>query len=343
MQLKGKSIEQFFSIPQIDTRVVVLFGTDTGKIKDYVSRYTKSLVENISINRQLFESKDIIATEGKGEFLDFLKNFSFLGEKNLFIIRNADDKLTKLMAEIEGVKFSDSYLVVEAIGLNARSKLIQWAIKSDKAVAVGCYNDEGMDLGRFITNYVGELGYKIEANAVSLMLSFLGNDREITKREIEKLVIFHNDVNTPITSKVMELVVGNNLQFSFDSFFTPILLGDMVSFNKNWSKAIIEFGGAIAILRIMQKQILKLIKVQSAMASGISFEEVIKKQNIMLNFKTEPDFRKQLNLWDMNRLNKGLELLYRAELDCKTSFDSNLICNRVLTVLMAMVKNVNSR
>ncbi|MEE9251632.1 MAG: DNA polymerase III subunit delta, partial [Alphaproteobacteria bacterium] len=48
-------------------------------------------------------------------------------------------------------------------------------------------------------------------------------------------------------------------------------------------------------------------------------------------FKTEPRFRAQLKIWPLERIGTALELLMRAELECKTTgMPAAAICARAL-------------
>jgi DNA polymerase-3 subunit delta len=88
------------------------------------------------------------------------------------------------------VPLQDVVIVIPAPGLGKDHALVKAVEKDKKAVAVRCFQDNVRDLGTFVRSFMQEQGKTLQPAAQALLVENLGADRDVTRREVEKLALY---------------------------------------------------------------------------------------------------------------------------------------------------------
>ena len=75
--------------------------------------------------------------------------------------------------------------------------------------ALPCYPDNDESLGRLIAETFNKAGIRADADAVAALRDVLGNDREVTRRELEKLVLFSAESKLLTRNDILTLCADN--------------------------------------------------------------------------------------------------------------------------------------
>lgn len=84
----------------------------------------------------------------------------------------------------------DARIVIESATLKRSSPLIKWFEGQAHGAAIECYPDQPRDLQRLIDAELRATGISIDADARELLLSVLGDDRMLSRSELEKLLLY---------------------------------------------------------------------------------------------------------------------------------------------------------
>src|SRR3546814_7305893 len=87
----------------------------------------------------------------------------------------------------------EAFVVVEADDLPVRSALRKLFEADRNAAALACYHDDARSLETVVRAFFSEAGVGISREAVAFLASQLGGDRELTRRELEKVLLFAGD------------------------------------------------------------------------------------------------------------------------------------------------------
>ncbi|MDD9912397.1 MAG: DNA polymerase III subunit delta [Alphaproteobacteria bacterium] len=87
----------------------------------------------------------------------------------------------------------DVTIIIPAPRVGKDTALARNVEKSKTAAALRCFQDSIRDLGAYIRSTLQQSGKRLEGDAQALLTENLGADRDITQRELEKLVIYVGD------------------------------------------------------------------------------------------------------------------------------------------------------
>src|SRR3546814_17258198 len=76
------------------------------------------------------------------------------------------------------------------------------------AAALACYHDDARSLETVVRAFFSEAGVGISREAVAFLASQLGGDRELTRRELEKVLLFAGDGEVALAE--VEACVGDS-------------------------------------------------------------------------------------------------------------------------------------
>src|SRR3546814_14924780 len=76
------------------------------------------------------------------------------------------------------------------------------------AAALACYHDDARSLETVVRAFFSEAGVGISREAVAFLASQLGGDRELTRRELEKVLLFAGDGEVALADRSETRSVG---------------------------------------------------------------------------------------------------------------------------------------
>jgi DNA polymerase-3 subunit delta len=254
-------------------------------------------------------------------------------------LRGALDSHAKLFEELldDEVK-ADSLVVVEAGLLSPSSKLRSLFEDHPKAAAIACYLDDESTLADVIRDSLRQAKLEVASDALEFLVGRLGGDRMLTRRELEKLAIYCAPLNGEGSGKVTladaEACVGDSSEQGVDDIAMAVARGDIAELDRTYERVTREGAHAIAILRAVARHFERLHFVAGKMAEGANADGAIKALRPPLFFKAVTPFKMALRQWPASNIGRALELLLKAEMDCKTTgMPSEAITARVLMQL----------
>jgi DNA polymerase-3 subunit delta len=338
LKIQPARADGFARKPDAAVRAVLLYGPDSGLVRERAEALIKAVAGALD---DPFRTREISASELKEDpalLSDEANAMSLMGGRRAVRLRNAVDSQAKLFEELldEEVK-ADSIVVIEAGLLSPSSKLRSLFEDHPKAAAIACYLDDESTLADVIRDSLRQSKLEVASDALEFLVGRLGGDRMLTRRELEKLAIYCAPLNGEpgrVTLADAEACVGDSSEQGVDDIAMAVARGDIGELDRTYERVTREGTHAIAILRAVSRHFERLHFVAGKMAEGANADGAIKALRPPLFFKAVTPFKMALRQWPASNIGRALELLLKAEMDCKTTgMPSEAITARVLMQL----------
>lgn len=343
MKIQPARADGFARKPDAAVRAVLLYGPDSGLVRERAEALIKAVAGALD---DPFRTREISAGELKEDpalLSDEANAMSLMGGRRAVRLRNAVDSQAKLFEELldEELK-ADSLVVIEAGLLSPSSKLRSLFEDHPKAAAIACYLDDESTLGDVIRDSLRQNKLEVASDALEFLVGRLGGDRMLTRRELEKLAIYCEGSDR-VTLADAEACVGDSSEQGVDDIAQAVARGDIAELDRTYERVTREGTHAIAILRAVSRHFERLHFVAGKMAEGANADGAIKALRPPLFFKAVTPFKMALQKWPAGNIGRALELLLKAEMDCKTTgMPSEAITARVLMQLATAARRAAS-
>lgn len=259
---------------------------------------------------------------------DELRALPMLGGRKIVVIRQAGDGVAKAVTETLGDPAMVNFLLVEAGELPPRSKLRKAFEGSAAAAAVACYADDPRNLDHVVRDMLAARNVAIGPEAVSELVGRLGNDRLVSRGEVEKLALFAGDGGR-LTVRDVLAAVGDNAALSIDGLAFDVADGDAPGADRSLARALAEGVNAVQILRALQRHFQRLHQAAGEIQSGASPDAAMGRLRPPVFFRFKSRFQRQCQTWSAGQIGKAMALLTEAERQCKqTGAPMAAICQR---------------
>jgi DNA polymerase III subunit delta len=330
VKLAGSRIAAFLQRPDPEIRAVLLFGPDSGLVRERAATIARSICPDLT---DPFRVADLSATTiaaDPARLGDEAAQLSLTGGRRVVRVRGAGDPLAKLFGEFLGAPLGDAFVVAEAGELPSRSALRRAFEAARCGAAIGCYPDSPRELAAVIRDTLAEHRITASRDAAQFLVEHLGRDRGLTRSELEKLALYAGDGGR-IELDDARLSVSDTAALELDDAVMAAAEGDMARVERVLGRVLQEGESPVSIIRALLRHLQRLHALAARLAAGASLEEVLRSARPPIFFKQEDSFRRQLGLWNEARLRPQLDRIAKAELDMKTTgFPAETICREAM-------------
>ncbi len=278
MKLTGKKIAAFLNRPKLGVKAVLLYGPDQGLVREYVQRLSTKFTPNVSDPFAVSEFTGPQLKSDTSILFDAAFSMSLGRGDCVIIIREAQDAIVSTLEHVYSQPVEPWPIIIEANTLTPKSTLRKMFEQSKYLVSIACYPEEGYALISFITNFLAQEGLSINNNASQFLCASLAGDRQIVRRELEKLTLFcqsKQSRSTIVTEEDIIACIGDSSESSLDNLVYSVGDGDQAGIDKSLAKAFMEGVNPIAVIRSIQQHFQRLHYVHSQMATGKPLDQAI--------------------------------------------------------------------
>ncbi|MDA0260575.1 MAG: DNA polymerase III subunit delta [Proteobacteria bacterium] len=336
MKLSGRRIDDFVRAPDDESRAALVYGPDEGLVRERALGLVKVIAEDANDPFRVVEMTSAKVEQDGAALADEAAAISMLGGRRVIRIRDATDRLSSLMGSFLEDPPGDAFIVLEAAELSARSSLRRLFETAANAAALACYADEGAVLGEFIRETLIGLGVEADHDAINFLESVCGSDRQLTRRELEKVALYVGRDGGQLTVEMARNCVGDSSVLVQEDIAFAAGMGDQARLDRALRRYFSEGGSAVGVLRVVASHINRLQRVVGTVDQGQSIAHAISGLRPPVFFKRQDEFRRQAGVWTQERLTTAQKIVLDTELKCKTTgIPDRTVCARALMQVAA--------
>jgi DNA polymerase III subunit delta len=312
-----------------ECRVVLLYGDDVGMIRDRAEALVKTVAGSLD---DPFLVTDL-AREDVRQLPAEAAGLSLTGGRRVIRMRDATDAATDPVQLILKGNAA-AFVVLEAPGIAARSKLRTALEASPHGAAIGCYPEEGRALQATIQDTLRAGGVQADPDAVAWLAEHLGADRASTRNELEKLALYVGPGHRVDLDAAMACV-GDLAGLSLDDAVVAATTGDVATTDRALETALAEGASPVQVIRVALGHLQRLHRARLVMEEqGLSAADAMKTLRPPVFWQRVGPFGRALAIWPIASLNTGMATLADAERSCKRTGapDQTLCRNAVMTL-----------
>jgi len=355
VKLKPSEIAAFLRKPTDTAPAVLIYGPDEGLVRERTRMLAKAIVGDINdpFRVAALELSDI--KDDPARLHDEAEALSMIGGKRVVLISGATDALGGPMGtfleESEAVGGAPVSLVIVSAGdLGPRSSLRKAFESAKLSPTIPCYSDDAGSLESMILDELAVAGLAAEQDALDFLVAHLGADRQISRREIEKLVLYMGDEpgensngtrneRRPVRLEDVRACIGDVAALALDNVVRAVADGDVPTLDKDLARLFEEGEQPVMVLRAVMRHFQRLHRAAGLVAKGETASQAIAAMRPPVFFKERASFERQLRLWPSTKIGAALERLIRAEVQCKTTgLPAEAICGRECIALAAAAR-----
>ena len=323
MIIKSYLLEQ--SIEVIKNNVALFYGENLGLIQDFKTKirkhYTKFSILKYTQD-EILKNETLIYNE--------IRNESLFENNKIFFLDNANDKLLNFLEKILPFVSNNKIFLYSGI-LEKKSRLRNFFEKQKKVDIIPCYQDSQQTTKSLIVESLK--GYSgLSSININIILNGCGTDRIKLRNEVEKIKRYfeNKSIEKKELLKLLNLSENDNFNFVRDA----ALNGDKVSTNKLLENTNIEAEKSTLYLSSIASRI---SKIEEIIKNNDDVEKSINLIKPPIFWKDKPNFIRQANIWDLQRIKKASNKIYDTEIQIK----SNSISSKKLLLKKLIVDICN--
>lgn len=336
MKIAASKVDAFVARPAPGIRAILIYGPDGGTARERARILVAGVLGGEDDPFRLSELTGQEIVKDPVRLTDEATARSLTGGRRAVRVRDATDgAAAAVRLALDGPE-SDTLIVMEAGDLGKSSALRKLAEQSDRMAALPCYLPEGGDIGLIARTIVREAGLALENGAEDALLSLLPPDRQLARREIEKLALYVQP-ETTITAQHVAACLGDASSRTMDDLVLATADGDRAGVDGAMQRLLAEGESPISLLRAAQRHFGRLYAAAGAVRSGQTADQAMAGLRPPVFFKVQPHFRSQLRRWTPERLGDVLRRLIDTEMDCKrTGMPAEILCSRAFLQISSL-------
>jgi DNA polymerase-3 subunit delta len=288
-------------------RAVLLLGDDAGLIRERSQALRAAVVGGDDPFRVMDLSREA-AQRDPSLLAGEMQALSLTGGRRWIRIREATDALAPAVsAALETV--GPALLVIEAPELPGRSRLRALLEDAPDALVVACWRERGEALAGTLGGMLREAGVTAQPQALEWLASRLAGDREVLRREAEKLAAYAGPGGLVDEAAALAMAPEDASLDLEDALFAATE-GEVARADRALDAALAEGLAPVQLLRAALRHVQRLHLV----AGGTPVDSL----RPPVFFRYRPAFEHALRLWDSERLARAAQALVAAERRAKS-------------------------
>lgn len=327
MKLQAYKVEGWLSemTPTSLPALVLIYGPDEGGVAETGKTLKQKFLGADFDPLQYVDFHDGQLTGQPGLLADEAAALPMFGDSKLVRVTGgggAVPEAARLWLESETAAKAQSLVVIEAGNLKPSSALRKLAEKHKNAMALPCYALEGRDIARLTRSFLEAENYRIDAQALDMLVARLATDRGIIQRELERLVLFKGplgkkDPTGMITAEDIEAGLGDQTQAGFDKLIDNVALGRLDAADRALARLAEAGTSAANTLPALRLHFQTLHLALGLLEKGTPQNQALAAFRPPLHFRRKPLVEEQMRFWSSRKVARALSILQEAETACR--------------------------
>jgi DNA polymerase-3 subunit delta len=338
MIVKSHEADRYVASPPKGLTMALVYGPDAGLVQERAEKLLKSVVPDLTDPFNVSDLNESTLLADPARLADEAAAISMMGGRRVVRVRGAGNDLAELLESFADDPKGDSLVVIEAGDLAKTSALRKIFDGHKTAAALQCYPDSVRDLGDVVRDALRAEGLSIAPDALEDAVSRLGSDRGVTRREIEKLLLYMHG-QKQVALEDVRAVMGDEAEARSESACDAAAGGDMAKLDRELERLWVSDIAPAQVLRSAMGHFQKLVQARESTARGESLDNVMKRLRPPVHFSRSNAFKAQAQRWNSDKLGEALDMLLDAEAMTRTTgVPAEAVTGRVLMNIAAMAK-----
>jgi DNA polymerase-3 subunit delta len=338
MIVRTGEADRFAAHPPGDLTAALFHGPDSGLVHERAMRLARTVVDDLSDPFRVAQLSEAMLLADNARLFDEAAAISMLGGRRVVWVRGAGNTLAKLFESFVTDHAGDALLVVEAGDLAKGAALRRVFEEGKQAAAIACYPDNAGTLGDVLRAALKAEHIAITQEALAEATAHLGSDRGVTRREIEKLVLYAHG-QKEVTLPDVRAVLGDEVEVRAEEACDAAGSGDFARLDLALERLWSADTSPVAVLRAAMGHLQRLLLVKVQSARGESLDSAMRRLRPPVHFARAATFKAQAQRWTEAKLSDALDSLLEAEALCKTTgVPARAATGRALLGVAALVR-----
>jgi DNA polymerase-3 subunit delta len=313
--LKAHEVARFLARPDLSEGIFLAYGPDAGLVRETAQRLVRQLSGDDP------ESASVVTLEGADVDADpsilavEAKTMSLFGGKRIVRVRGASKSLVMTLTELRDDP-GGAAIILEAGNLAPKDALRALVEAAKLGRALPCYPDSDETLQALIRETFNQNGIRVDADVVTTLREILGNDREITRRELEKLSLYAANSKT-LTREDVLLLCADNGMLVIDAILDATGSGHAEKLEMALNRALSSAVDPQRLLVMCTIHFANLRRWRTEVDTGKSPRMVLDNLRPKPHFSRTSALEQQLRLWSDSALATASERIYQATADSR--------------------------
>ncbi|MGH6716799.1 MAG: DNA polymerase III subunit delta [Bradyrhizobium sp.] len=314
--LRGRDIDAFLARPDPERPIILLYGPDTGLVRERADALLSSAVDDPSDPFSLVKLDGDELSAEPSRLIDEALTVPLFGGRRAIRVRAGSRSFAGVIDILADMPLKDCRIVIEAGDLRPENPLRKACERAKTAVAIGCYPDAERDLAKLIDDELKAANLRIAPDARATLMSLLGGDRQASRNELRKLTLFAHGAGE-VTLEHVVAVVADASELKLDPIVDGAFAGKPELVETEFAKAMIAGTYPGVIISSAQRQAVWLHKSALALAEGAALSTLLEGGFPRLHFSRKPAAETALRNLPPARLISIMGQLATAALDMR--------------------------
>jgi DNA polymerase-3 subunit delta len=339
MIIKSHEADKYVASPPKGLMVALVYGPDTGLVQERAEKLLKTVTPDLTDPFNTVDLSDATLQADPARLADEAAAMSMMGGRRSVRVRGAGNDLAELFESFLDDPKGDALIVIEAGDLAKTSALRKVFDGHKTAAAVQCYPDSIRDLGDVVREALRSAGMTIAPDALEDAVSRLGSDRGVTRRELEKLMLYMHG-QKQVTIEDVRAVMGDETEARSDSACDAAGTGDLAKLDRELERLWASDTQPAQVIRSAMGHFQRLLQAREQTQRGTSIDDVMKRLRPPIHFSRTTSFKNQASRWNGDKLGEALDMLLDAEvLSRTTAAPAEAVTGRTLMNIAAMARS----
>jgi len=312
--LKTAQIDAFLAKPNPAQPVVLVFGPDSGLVRERAQALIRASVDDVSDPFSLARlDGDELASEPT-RLVEEANTVPLFGGRRAVWVKAGARNFAPAVEALLAATSPDCRVVIEAGDLRRTAPLRALCERARNAAALPCYEDGQKDLERLIDTEMREAGLTIAPEARAALVPLLGGDRLASRSEIHKLALYARGQARVELDDVMA-VAADASALALDALIDAAFAGKTAEVEFQYAKARTAGISPSTILSAALRSVATLHRARLAIEQGRSVGETADEMRV--HFSRKPLVETALRAWTATRLARAMSQLADAALETR--------------------------
>jgi DNA polymerase-3 subunit delta len=316
--VKAHEADRALARPDPSWRLFLFYGPDAGLISERAAALARSSVDDPQDAFQLIRMDGDAVASDPLKLVDEANTIGLFGGRRAIRVSPTSRPLVAAIEPLLAMPSQDAIVVIEAGDLQKSNPLRTACERAKSALAIPCYGDAARDLGTIVDEMTRAAGKSIDRTTRDLLTSLLGGDRQTSRQEIDKLILYAGSDPT-LTAAHVEAVVGDTAQREQASVVDAVFAGRLPSLDLALAKLAGEGLDQGVLLGAVLRHALALLKAKLAIEGGKPAREAV--GAMRMPYPRLATAEAALNAWPAARLRDAITILGAAILAVRRDGD----------------------